>query len=451
MLQPADEELIMRDSVLGATLGLLLDEAAFTAVLQARLPTVTFSSLRVVYVRYKPQTNCLVSYRVAIDGNELDVYAKGYESSEFVKAFSGPEDAAFALGGGAFSLRDTAVVVFFFPYDQELRALKRLQPPESKFRKTFLRRLLPNHTHLSKGQIQTLGYKPGRRFAGHLSDSSDEPAALIKIYHGRDFHKAARATVFHSDGPLRIASLLGRSDAQHTLAFEWFSGRALKALRDQPTITINLELTGEALARLHAQSPPRLRQQRKVGGALEETANGLEALVPHELGKARSLAREINHRLANTTAQKSSIHGDFRANHVLVTDEGIALLDLDKAAYGDPISDLGNFLAHLELQPLFGEMNTAQLEAERTALLAGYEKQSEHSVSRDVLKIHTAAALMQLTHDPFRYRQPAWAARTSAILDRVRELLDCDSNKHTATSTTYLSSPSMHCYGQNSS
>ena len=445
MLQPADEELIRRDSMLGTTLTLLLDEEAFTTALQARLPSVTISSLRAVDVRYAPHTNCLVSYRVGIDGNELDVYAKGYESSKLVKAFNGPEDAAFALGGGAFSLRDTAVVVFFFPYDQELMALKGLLPKESRFRGKVLRRLLPNHPHLHKAQIQTLRYKPERRFVGHLSDSSDEPAALIKVYQDRDFHKAARATGFHSDGPLRIPGLLGHSDTQHILAFEWLSGRSLDDLLDHPTTTLNLQLTGEALAMLHAQSPAGLRQRRQLGGALDETATGLEPLIPDELGKARSLAREINHRLTNMTAQKTCIHGDFRANHALVTDEGIALLDLDKAGYGDPISDLGNFLAHLERKALFAEMNTSQVEAARTALLAGYERESECTVPSDVLAIHTAAALIQLTHDPFRYRQQSWAARTSAILDRVRELLDCDWNKHTTTSTTYLSSLSMHC------
>ena len=447
MLQPADEELIMRDRVLGTTLGLLLDEEAFTAALQARLPSVTISSLRAVYVRYKPQTNCLVSYRVAIDGNELDVYAKGYESRELVKAFNGPEDAAFALGGGAFSLRDTAVVVFFFPYDQELRALKRLHPPESKFREKLLRSLLPNHRRLCKSQIQTLKYQPERRFAAHLSDSGDAPDALIKIYNGREFPTASRATRFYSDGPLRIAALLGRSDRNHILAFEWLSGRSLEALLDHPTTTLNLRLTGEALARLHAQSPGGLLQRRQVGGALEETANGLEALIPIEVGNFRSLTREISRRLANTATQKCSIHGNFYPKQVLVTNEGVALLDLDKAAYGDPTSDLGNFLAHLERKAIFGEMTPSRLAAARTALLAGYERESKCTVPRDVLAIHTAAALMQLTHDPFRYRQPGWSARTSAILDRVRELLDCGSNKQVGNSATYLSSLSSHCYG----
>ena len=451
MLQPADEELIERDRVLGNTLGLLLDEAAFTAALQARLPSVTISSLRAVYVRYKPHTNCLIAYRVAIDGNELDIYAKGYESSGLVNAFDGPEDAAFALGGGAFSLRGTAAVVFFSPYDQELRALKGLLQKESRFREKLLRRLLPNHTHLCKGQIQTLRYKPERRFIGHLSDSSDKPAALIKVYHGRAFHKAARATDFHSDGPLQIAGLLGRSDTQHILAFEWLSGRSLEALLDHPTTTLNLRLTGEALARLHAQSPAGLGQRRQIAGALEEVANSLEALIPLKTGNFRLLAREISRHLANTASQKCSIHGNFHGKHVLVTNEGIALLDLDKAAYGDPISDLGSFLAHLEQKALFEEMNPNRLETARTALLAGYERESKCTVSRDVLRIHTAAALMQLTLDPFRNRQPDWSARTSAILDRVRELLDYGSSKPTATSTTYLSSLSMHCYGQNSS
>lgn len=449
MLQPADEELIMRDRVLGTTLRLLLDEDAFKTALQARLPNVTISSLRALDVRYKPLTNCLVSYRVGIDGNELDVYAKGYKSSKLVKAFNGPEDAAFALGGGAFSLRDTAVVVFFFPYDQELGVLKRLHPPESKFREKLLRSLLPNLTHLCKGQIQTLRYKPERRFAAQLSDSSDAPGALIKVYSGREFHKALRAAKFHSDGALRIAGLLGRSDTQHILAFEWLSGRSLDDLLDHPTTTLNLRLTGEALARLHAQSPAGLRQRRQVGGALDETATDLEALMPAKAGNFRSLARELIRRLANTASQKCSIHGNFHAKHVLVTHEGVALVDLDNAAYGDPISDVGNFLAHLERKALFGEITSSRLASARTALLAGYERGSECTFPSDVLAIHTAAALIQLTHDPFRYRQQAWAARTSAILVRVRELLDCGSNKQTAA--TYLSSLSMHCYGRNGS
>ena len=445
MLQPADEELIRRDSMLGTTLTLLLDEEAFTTALQARLPSVTISSLRAVDVRYAPHTNCLVSYRVVIDGNELDVYAKGYHSSEFVKAFNGPEDATLALGGGAFSLHDTAVVVFFFPYDPELRVLRRLHPSGSKFREKLLRSLLPDHTHLCKGQIQTLRYKPEQRFAAYLSDSSDAPAAFIKVYNGREFHKAARAAAnFHSDGPLRIADLLGRSKAQHILAFEWLSGRSLDDLLVHPTTALNLRLTGEALARLHAQSPTGLRQQRQVGGALEETANGIEALIPVKATNFRSLAREISRRLANIATQKRSIHGSFHAKHVLVTNEGVALFDFDKAAYGDPVSDLGNFLAHLERKALFEEMNTNRLAAVRTALLAGYERESECTISRKILAIHTAAGLMQLTHEPFRYRQPAWPDRMSAILDRVRELLDCGSNNQ-ATSATYLSNVSAHC------
>ncbi|HKY28578.1 MAG TPA: aminoglycoside phosphotransferase family protein [Pyrinomonadaceae bacterium] len=451
MLQPADEELITRDRVLGSTLRLLLDEETFRATLQARLPSVTITSARIVDVRYKPQANCLISYRIGIEGNELDVYAKGHESYDVVNAFSASEDAGFALGGGAFSLRDTTVVVFFFPYDLELRALKRLHPYESKFRAKFLRRLLPHHTHLCKGQLQRLRYKPERRFVARLSDSSEAPAALIKIYNGREFHAASRATIFHSDGPLRIAGLLGRSHTQHVLAFEWVSGRSLDNLLDHPTTTFNLELTGEALARLHAQSPAGLRQQRRLDGALEEIANGLGALIPYQLGNARLLTREISRRLAEATAQKCSIHGDFHANHLLVTDEGVAFLDLDKAAFGDPISDLGNFLAHLERKVLFGEMNPSQLEAARTALLAGYERQSKLPFSRDLLNTHTAAALMRLTHDPFRYRQPAWATLTSSLLDRVRKLLDCGSNLQEENSATYLSGLSLHCYGQSGS
>ena len=77
MLSSPVADLVLRDPAIPG-LATLLDTEALVARLRRHLPGVDLGTARVTYVKYKPGTNCLVSYRVEMGGTAIDVYAKAY-------------------------------------------------------------------------------------------------------------------------------------------------------------------------------------------------------------------------------------------------------------------------------------------------------------------------------------------------------------------------------------
>ena len=59
------------------------------------------------------------------------------------------------------------------------------------------------------------------------------------------------------------------------------------------------------------------------------------------------LAERLLARLADVPPATATIHGSFHDDQVLVGDEGVTLLDLDSAAIGHPLLDVGHFASYL--------------------------------------------------------------------------------------------------------
>jgi aminoglycoside phosphotransferase (APT) family kinase protein len=104
-------------------------------------------------------------------------------------------------------------------------------------------------------------------------------------------------------------------------------------------------------------------------------------------------------------------HGDFSAYQVLVDGDRVALVDLDEAVLADPARDLASFAATLGREVVGGRLTAAVAAATQEELLAGYGP-----VDRSALRAWTAAALVRLAPEPFRYREPGWPARVGELL-----------------------------------
>src|SRR6266705_888572 len=112
------------------------------------------------------------------------------------------------------------------------------------------------------------------------------------------------------------------------------------------------------------------------------------------------------------------IHGDFQAEHVLLSEAEVRVVDLDEAARGNPAIDLGNFFAHLELDGIRGIVDAGRIEAYCEALLAGYDP-----TLKGQAVVATAAGLLRLAIDPFRDREPNWPGTMETILRRAESLI----------------------------
>jgi aminoglycoside phosphotransferase (APT) family kinase protein len=424
MLSPADAELVRIDPALPG-LSTLLDPEAFAARVRRALPYLDVESARLTYLQYRPGTSCLVGYRLQGDqGWELDVAATCYRSNER-KKLTRAREAVFrggSCGAGVFVLEDCASVMTIFPRDRRLRSLQRLADQDG--RRRVLTELLPGHPELRRGRLYSLGYKPEHRHVA-LFHADNGTRVIIKAY-TRGRYETARqaATFFNSHGRFRVPRLIGVSDRRRLLAFEWLPGRAL----DEPLTSATPPLTSvavaaAALAEFHNQNPYRLplHDRRKDEVSLLTTAKAIRYLCPDQGERACHLACHLAERLRDNTPAPRALHGNLQPRHVLLTENAVAFLDLDKAARGNPAIDLGNFLAHLELLLVGGVLTSTVAINLRNAFLEGYQAM-EHRVAPAWIELGTAIGLFQLALHPFRVRVPDWPTQVGQILDRCAAL-----------------------------
>ena len=181
---------------------------------------------------------------------------------------------------------------------------------------------------------------------------------------------------------------------------------------------------GDALDELHTQSSQGLERLPREAEAtsLLAAAGAVVAVCPQLAEPAEGMAWHIAAGLQEVPYNVRPIHGDFATDQVLLTDKGVAILDLDAAAHGDPVADLGTFAARLERDVLRGDIPAGRAEGLTKALLEGYCA-AAHCDLPAHFGLYVAAGLLRVAPHAFRNREPDWPARTQAILERAEEIV----------------------------
>lgn len=426
MLPSADRDIVRRDKDL-PELATLLDPEAFVEAIKPHVPGFEPESARVVYLKYKPGTNCLAAYKVRVGGREVDVYAKTFGPDADVKIGNAVRrmEKAGRSSSGRIVLEDRAISVAFFPNDDKLKQLGKL----SKDRKKLMKAVVPDHPELWDGDLRPLRYKPERRYVAQVRVGG-EPRATLKLYRENDYRTArwnaeSFADSFKKGGPFRVADLLGSSGEYNAVAFEWQPGRPLgEALANPDERPGALRISGAALAELHSQPPDGLRRlDREDEG--EVLASLVEPLVfnsPGLEGKIRAIAEALAEGISREASPMLPIHGDFYEDQVLIGDGAATILDLDEAASGDPAADLGLFTAHLEKDAMLGSFDREAVAPAADSLLEGYRDYGM-DMNPERVRLYTAVGLFRLAPHPFRTREPEWPRLTREFLDRAEKLL----------------------------
>ena len=416
MLSAADADLVRRDTALPG-LATLLDPEAFLALWRRLHGPDSASSVTPVYLRYKPRTNCLVSYRVETPRGPRVIYAKTHGvdvESKLSKA---------ALRSEATVVPELGLSLYAFPDDAQLRSLARLRDP-AQGRALLARILSRPEVELEGAVLETLAYKPERRFVTRCALPGG-PSVVVKFYTQAGFRAARKAShKFGSGRVLHVLRRLDESKRHRALAFEWLPGTMLRDQLGRPSLDSEmLGGVGAALAELHAQPVKRLPQRdlaRRLR-SLTELGENLAFLVPSLAERTGALVAALAQGLSENDATPCATHGDLHDKQILLDGERVSLIDLDQAAIGDPRRDLALLFAHLERDALVGTLGAERARAVREAVVLGYEKAGGRVAAP--LDLHVAEALVGLAHHPFRRREPEWAARTTAIVERAETLV----------------------------
>ena len=99
----------------------------------------------------------------------------------------------------------------------------------------------------------------------------------------------------------------------------------------------------------------------------------IRALLPAEYARVQEILERVSAVLAGLPQEEPGFtHSDFKADHVLVRPQGLALIDFDTCSLADPALDVGKFLADLDYW--FANFGREDPEPVQEQFLAGYAR-----------------------------------------------------------------------------
>ncbi len=303
-----------------------------------------------------------------------------------------------------------------FPDDPGLPLLATMVEPERV--RALLPEPLSGHT---VEEVRVVRWQPGVSATLRCALAGPEGRAGVyaKLFapgeHGPEYLAAveARQRRLHADAPegLRVAEPLGLDAQRHVVWTREVVGRGLVRDPDGAMLpTRSAELIGAALAALHTSGlstspvrPTRVVAPEEVGAEARKKARKIAAVRPEHARAARRLASLASALTAHPRVE-STLHGDFHLDQLLLTEEGLVLLDLDEMATGDPALDLAEIAVDVGLRRLPRATSAPFLDALGQAYVAAGGTPPRPAVLRG----YAAAELLNRCYRRLRRPVPGW-------------------------------------------
>ncbi len=415
-------EAVLRDGVMSEVLGRHLPDCASGAF---RVETC-----RLIWVLYKPDRYCLARYELTLrdaeTGSTVRTLAKVirmHRAERAEKLWSDPlldrlvERAARLhpdppVGRAAYVPQMQAIVQLY-PVDTELPALVRAV--SSSEMRRVLREMLPEGTGsaLRECRAELVRYKSKRATLRYRLRGAE-----VDTVYGKLRHDDRGATLFEIGRALRGAGVptpapLAYLPDLRMLVYAEAPGTLLAELRGKSTeFEAWLAPVAEALARLHATRVaglPAYSPRRGAEGVLA-AGRAIGTALPDLAAEVDRLATSLAADLGTVAGPGTTTHGDFSDNQVLVSDAGVALLDFDTVGLGNPLFDVGNFLAQLSAR-----LPPGAADAARVIFLDAYAA-FRPGACEHALLFEAAALLRRLAVYPLRRLRSGWSEETERLV-----------------------------------
>jgi aminoglycoside phosphotransferase (APT) family kinase protein len=283
--------------------------------------------------------------------------------------------------------------------------------------------------------IRSLRYRPGQRHV--LSYTSRRgPDAFAKLYKpGKAVSVAASVTAFAdllqaAELPglrvVRPGALLADADA---ILYLRLPGTPLSrwVRAGQHPGQSHLRRAGRLMKAMHSVAPPpdsRLRERDLDGevSAVMRACAPMIGLEPKLGAVAKGVVERAQERLAELEPEPNTVvHGDMKADHLLLGSQTIGLLDTDRCALADPALDIGKLLADLRWwSSVAAGAGSDAIEAD---LLAGYGAEGPRlaraRIYASLLVVKMAARRVSLVSE-------TWAPDTARLLTLAGEALELE-------------------------
>jgi aminoglycoside phosphotransferase (APT) family kinase protein len=378
---------------------LLLDPRAAAARLESLIGAdgpVTVSDARLLRAKYRIGESLRVVLRITVGGAARTVVARTFRDGASAAAHVRALSLAVPTGDLRPVVHDPGIdaVWWTVPNDRRLRTLPALLRPSPE-----MAGLAGSAGDWTASELVELA--PERSATARALDPAGRTIAFAKAYAPGTVDLAALALRYDLaagalSGAVGVSAPrpLAYSEAHDLLLLEAMPGRRWDDL-GHGELAPALRLLGRAIGTLHGVDPAgcvsapfgRLRIPRVVNSA---------ALVGRALPAQADAAARIARALAGSAPAPAAsvlLHGDCHPKNALAGDGGLALIDLDQGALGDPAADIGSLIARLRHGALMAGDDPASAAGPSEEFLAGYAAVRPLPCA-DSLRWHTAAALV---------------------------------------------------------
>lgn len=405
-------------------LGTLLNESAVIRILSDTL-SIEVLEARPKYVRYKPETSCIVQYQLGYRENDSDIISQ----SAHIKVYADHRASTKVNGGRAGRMNnrleellphapkvnylpevDGALQVF--PADLDLPGLARIADSNGA-RKVLKKALELERSPDLDSEPELIRYKPGRKalFRYQVSEYSNLPL-YGKVFENMDVRKMRVITASLLDAGIATGRVLGIVEKQNFIVHETVPGVALNEIREKPEYSSWMKPLATLLWQLHAVVLPYLPKHdlNDEINTLRELREQLTRLLPHLRDRLDQFVATVADRLGSIDDVLVTSHGDFYDDQALVDGGSMALIDLEALRRSHPLIDAGNMLAHLSVGSIRGD----HVLPARDAFMVEIERHTK--ATSENIALFEAAGILKLAPGPFRRLEENWPERVEQIV-----------------------------------
>lgn len=428
----------------------LLDAGHIGNVIRKQLQTAghELTACTIEYIRYKPSTNCLATYRVTYRDDQNEVletvlWGKAFARADFAvatdKLKSRQKRMTNILAEGIV-LEGALIIIDDIANDMQLEGLQTIF--DSRKLRRILYELVPDYPasqwRISHKRLTTsiIRFKPEKRAVVRIATiatnlASGEERDLIMFLRcycdsrGENIFAVMQNLASGTAGLARacVPRPFAYLSEKRLLIVEGVNGLPLLDCLERPDGLTFLTRTAGALHELHNVKSGTLarRNRTDILADAQSAAAAIKGVLPIEVSTVNAVLKSIENGLVESASRIGFVHGDFHHDQVLFQPAKDILLDFDRSYRGDVSADVGNFCAHLRLLELEGRIKNAAAAEEQ--FIGGYEKCSGAAIDRTELKYWTALGILLRAIHPFRSLQPNWPEQMSKALGACRECL----------------------------